>query len=83
MFLIPCRSDDGKFILKKHMETELVLRALKSGFTVLSVWVDTVFVRDPIPVVQALCGHDVDILIQHDPSEVNTTEYTYCITVKN
>ena len=65
------------------METELVLRALKSGITVLSVGVDTVFVGDPLPVVQALCDDDVDILIQHDPSEVNITEYTYCVTVMN
>ena len=58
------------------METELVLRALKRGYTVLSVGVDTIFVGNPIPVIQALCDDDVDIAIQHDPSEVNITEYT-------
>ena len=71
------------FRKKTHIKTEIILEALKLGFTVLITDVDIVFIENPLPHLD--CS-DCDIQIQNDEVESNSGFYlarptTACITL--
>jgi len=63
-----CRYGSLAFIRKTHVKTDLILTALKLGYTVLIVDVDIVFFKNPIPFVSCTT---CDIAIQSDTVEVS------------
>ena len=50
------------------MKTDLILKALNLGYTVIIVDVDIIFLKNPIPGLQC---DSCDISIQSDSTEVN------------